>query len=115
MAAFGISAFHPSASRAHTFGHASTPSGNIFEIWKGASNSANPFYVHSNGDVLATPISSPAIATDATGGFFWIRSGNGAATGTPTNATTGRVPLYYDYANHKLYAYHGSWRGVTLS
>jgi hypothetical protein len=115
MAAFGISAIHPSASRAHIFGHASAPTGRIFEIWKGASNTANPFWVHSGGDVISAPITSPAIATNATNGFFFIRSGNGPATGTPANYVTGRVPLYYDYANHRIYIYHGAWRSVTLS
>lgn len=115
MAAFGIAAFHSSSNRSHVFGHAASPTARIFEIWKGASNSANPFWVDGDGDVMAAPIANPSIGTTATDGFFWIRSANGAPTGTPSNAITGRVPLVYDYANHELYAYHGSWRSVALT
>ena len=115
MANFGIVAVHPSASRAHTFAHASTPSGNIFEVWTGPGSTANPFYIHSNGDVLATPISSPSIATSATAGFFFIRSCAGAPSGVPANAASGRVACVYDRSNNKLYVYNAGWVGVTLS
>lgn len=115
MAAFGIVATHPTASRAHVFSHASTPTGRIFEIWKGAANTANPFWVDGDGDVMAAPISSPSIATTATDGFFYIRSCAGAPTGVPSNDATGRVPMVYDRTNDKLYVYNTAWVGVTLS
>lgn len=115
MAAFGINAIHPTLSRAHIFGHAGTPTGRIFEIWKGNSNTANPFWVASNGDVLAAPISSPSIATSATGGYFFMRTCDGTPTGVPANYASGNAALVYDRTNHKLYAYAGAWRGVTVS
>lgn len=115
MANFGIVAAHPTAGRAHVFAHTGTPTGNIFEIWKGSTNSGNPFWVHSDGDVLAAPISSPSIATTATDGFFYIRSCAGTPTGVPANDATGRVPLVYDRTNNKLYVYNTAWVGVTLS
>jgi len=117
MAAFGISAVHPTASRAHVFAHAATPTnatGN-FQIWTGASSSNMVWRTHVDGDILPGPTAATALATTATDGFVYIRSCNGAATGVPSQGGTGRVPLVYDYANHALYAYHGAWRSVTLA
>lgn len=54
---------------------------------------------------------SAAIATSATSGFFWVPGCAGAATGTPANTFTGRVPLVFDTTNGRLYAYYsGAWK-----
>lgn len=115
MAAWGIVALHSEASRAHVFGHTGTPTGRIFEIWKGSSNSANPFWVHSGGDVLAAPITSPSLATTATDGFLYIRSCAGTPTGVPTNNLTGRVPFVYDRTGKKIWVYDAGWIGVVVA
>jgi len=115
MAAFGIVAIHPTAGRAHIFGHASTPTGDNFEIWAGASDSTTVWRTHTSGDIIPGPPAAAALATTATDGFVYIRSCNGAATGTPTHAGTGRVPMVYDYANDALYVYNSAWVSVTLS
>jgi hypothetical protein len=60
-------------------------------------------------------VGTAALATNATSGFFYIPSGAGVPTGTPTTHT-GRVPMYVDSTNNKFYAYiGGAWRGVTLT
>jgi len=118
MAAFGITAICPSATvtDVHTLGYATTrTSGDIFEVWAGATNATQRIVVTALGDIIAGPSTAAALATTATDGFVYVRSCNGAATGVPSQAGTGRVPLVYDYANHALYAYHGSWRSVALT
>ena len=116
MAAFGINAAHPGTT-AHQFSHTGTPSTYNFAIYRGtgAGPSNQAFAIHKDGDVILGPASSPALATTATDGFLAIRSGNGAPTGTPSNAETGRVQLYYDYANNALYAYNGGWVSASLT
>lgn len=110
MAAFGIVATHPTASRSHTFAHAGTPTGKILEVWKGATGgSTTCFYIHSNKDVIAAAETSPALATTAVAGFFFIPSCAGTPTGVPANFTAGRVALVFDSTNNKLYAYDGAW------
>lgn len=54
------------------------------------------------------------LATNATDGFFYIRSGAGAPSGTPTDFSN-RVAMYYDRSNHELYIYSGAWRSVALT
>lgn len=121
MAAFGIVAICPSTdttSDIHTFGYATSRANSttpVVQIWAAASDATRLWYVTGTGDVIPGPGTAAALATTATAGFIWTRSCNGVPTGAPAAAGTGRVPLVYDYANHKLYAYHGSWRGVTLS
>ena len=116
MAAFGINAIHPTNTRTHKFGFASAKTSGVHsEWWQGPDNSTAIFNVYADGDIIPGPQTAAALATTAVAGFMYVRSCNGAATGTPTQAGTGRVPLVYDYANHALYAYHGSWRSVTLS
>ncbi len=53
-----------------------------------------------------------ALATNATNGFIYIRSGPGAPTGVPTSKT-GMIPLYFDSTNNNLYIYNGSWKKTT--
>ena len=115
MAAFGIRAIHPTASRAHVFGHASTPSGDNFEIWAGPDETDLIWRTHTDGDIIPGPSAATALSLSATDGFVYIRSGNGVPVGTPTHAGNGRVPLYFDYANNNLYVYDGSWLSVALT
>lgn len=57
-----------------------------------------------------------AIATSATSGFFWAPGCAGAATGTPANTFTGRVPLVFDTTNGRLYAYYGgAWKYAAVA
>jgi len=59
------------------------------------------------GNVVIGPA---AVATNATDGFLYVPSGAGTPTGAPTSYT-GRVPIYVDSTNHKLYFYSGgAWR-----
>lgn len=61
----------------------------------------------SPGNVVIGPA---AIATNATDGFLYVPAGAGTPTGAPTSYT-GRVPIYVDSTNHKLYFYSGgAWR-----
>lgn len=57
-----------------------------------------------------------AIATNATSGFFWHPACAGAATGTPANTFTGRVPMVFDSTNGRLYAYYGgAWKYAAVA
>jgi hypothetical protein len=57
----------------------------------------------------------PNIATNATTGFLWIPSCNGAATGTPAN-TDGGTPLVMNWSGGRLMAYFsGAWHYVQLT
>jgi hypothetical protein len=63
--------------------------------------------IESTGSVV---VGDGAVATDASDGFLYIPGGAGPPTGTPT-AFSGRVPLYVDTTNNKLYFYSsGAWR-----
>ena len=53
-------------------------------------------------------------ATNMSSGFFYIPSGAGIPSGTPTSYT-GRVAMYYDSTNNDFYIYSGSWRKVNLT
>lgn len=66
-----------------------------------------------NGDVLV-PSSGASGMTD---GFVYIPAAGGAATGTPTNRASNRVPLYYDVTNHRLYAHENGvgWKSVLFA
>jgi hypothetical protein len=51
-----------------------------------------------------------ALATTATDGFLYIRSGAGPPTGVPT-VVTGRVPIYIDTTNNQLWLFlGGTWK-----
>lgn len=114
---FGLQLRNP-VDQAYILGYASAnlATGRVLEINNDTAFGANTkLWVHSNADVVPGPGTAAAVATTATGGFVYVRSCNGTPTGVPTNSGTGRVPLVYDYANHRLYAYHGSWRSVVLA
>ena len=55
-----------------------------------------------------------AAATNATGGFFYLRTCAGAPTGVPT-AITGYQPFIYDSTNNNLYTYNGAWKKVGMA
>lgn len=59
-------------------------------------------------------LNSGAISGSATDGFLYVASCNGVPSGTPTSFT-GRIPIVYDSANNKLYAYNGTWKSVALT
>lgn len=118
MAAFGIVAICPSTSvnDRHTFGYATErTSGTIFIIAADDDSTARRWFVSADGDIVPGPFSASDLSTTATAGFVYARSGDGAPTGTPDLAGNGRVPLYYDRTNEKLFVYNGAWVGVTLS
>jgi hypothetical protein len=53
-------------------------------------------------------------AANMAAGFFHIPTAAGAPSGVPSNPG-GRVPMYYDSTNNKLYIYNGAWKSVTLT
>lgn len=66
----------------------------------------------TNGDVV---MGSAALATNATSGFLFVASCDGAPTGTPTTYT-GRVPHVVDTTNGRAYWYYSSaWHYATLT
>jgi len=71
--------------------------------------------ISSSGNVLAgnrASLSTGALATTATDGFFYIPAVAGVPTGVPT-AYTGMVPMQYDTTNSKLCLYNGGWKCIT--
>ena len=76
-----------------------------------ANASGNVVKLLGNG---GTVIGSTALATGATKGFVYLPSVAGTPTGTPT-AQSATVPMVYDTAANKLWAYNGAWRSVTFS
>lgn len=125
MAAFGIVAICPVATAQdyHTFGYVSSRAAMgasvvlvSFVDGIASAESSERFSVRAAGDVVVGPRETGTdLATTATAGFLYIRTCNGAPTGVPALAGTGRVPLVFDRANNKLYAYDGGWIGATLS
>jgi len=73
---------------------------------------ANHFSINSEGDVQIQPTSPRA--TTAVAGFPFIPSCNGTPTGVPTLAGSS-IPLIYDTANNRLYAYNGAWKVIQAS
>lgn len=59
-------------------------------------------------------VGNGALATNSTAGFLYIPSCSGAPTGTPATET-GTVPLVYDTANNRIYAYNGGWKKIGLA
>jgi len=58
------------------------------------------------------------LATSATAGFIHVPSMSGLS-GAPANAPNptypGRVAMFYDTTNNKLWAYNTAWKSVTLT
>jgi hypothetical protein len=72
------------------------------------------FMVDNAGNVVVGN-GTTALATTATSGFLYVRSGAGAPTGVPT-VYSGAVPLYADTTNNRLYCYMGgAWRLAALT
>lgn len=116
MAAFGVSAIHPVASRAHTFGHASAATGINFKILSQSADTSMLWRTHGDGDVIPGPEPTADLATTATDGFVYVRTCNGVPTGTPTHAASGRAPCVVDRSNNRAYFYvGGSWRYAALT
>ena len=54
--------------------------------------------------------------TTETGYFLFISACPGPPTGSPIQASAGRVALTYDTVTHKLMMHDGTtWRGVALT
>ena len=116
MAAFGIVALHPTASRTHILGYAGTATTWILGVWNGSTSSSEKFVVHTDGDVICGPRTAVALATTATDGFLFIRTCAGVPTGVPTNDSAGkRVAVVYDTTNEDLYVYNSAWVKVALA
>lgn len=75
----------------------------------GGSGPVQQLYIAPTGSLV---LGNAALATNATGGFLYIPSGAGTPTGTP-ETFTGRVPLYYDSTNDKIYVYRGGWKATA--
>ncbi len=65
------------------------------------------------GDVVCGG-NNGALATSGTAGFLNISSMPGVPVGVPT-AWTGYVPLVYDTADNRLYAYNAGWQNVSTA
>lgn len=79
-----------------------------FEI-RDVSQNAARFNIDTNGNLYGT-----AGTQAMTAGFFYIPSAAGAPSGTPTTIS-GRLPLYYDTTNNRLYVYNGGWKYTQLA
>jgi hypothetical protein len=83
------------------------PNTNLFGILCAPKGDYSLYFNTSTLDVVQ---GNAALATNATGGFFYVAGCAGTPTGTPT-AYTGRVPIVVDTTNNKLYFYSGgAWR-----
>lgn len=60
------------------------------------------------GDIV---FGGKALATTGTQGFFNIPSMAGAPSGVPMTYP-GQIPMVYNTANNRLYAYNGAWRSI---
>lgn len=80
----------------------------------GSLTNALSLTLSANGNVVCGGNNGAALATNANDGFFYVPSGAGTPTGTPT-AYTGRIAAYYDTSANKIWFYNGSWRGVLVA
>jgi hypothetical protein len=83
----------------------------FYTVQNGTTTQHRNLNITEDGSVI---LNHAALATNAQGGFLYLASCAGAATGTP-NTNTGRVPMVYDTTNNKLGVYNGSWKWVTLA
>lgn len=74
-------------------------------------------YAVTTGDAVSLVADGlrATISTSATTGFTYLASCAGTPTGVPANTPTGAIPVVYDTSANKLWAYNGSWRGVSLT
>lgn len=80
-------------------------------FWTSPDGTATPTLrgtFHQDGSFVLGDETS-ALATNATGGFLYVRTCAGTPTGVPT-ARAGAVPLVYDTTNNKLAVYNGAWK-----
>lgn len=54
-----------------------------------------------------------ALATNAAGGYLQLQSMAGPPTVVPTPIQAGQIPIIYDSAGKRWFAYDGDWIGVT--
>lgn len=73
---------------------------------EGGSASALQFDTNRN-----TIVGTGAVATNATGPFFFLNSCAGVPTGTPTSIT-GQVPIVVDTTDNRIYMYNAAWKVV---
>lgn len=78
----------------------------------GTNARAERMRIDNQGSVI---IGTAALATSATGGFFFLPSCAGTPSGTPTSYT-GRIPCLVDSSASKLWAYiGGAWKSTTFA
>lgn len=110
---FAIQAYAPISSVGHILAHATLQTNDVpmLQIWAGLTSGTRVWQFTAAGDVLP----ENSLATTATRGFLYITGGAGPPTGTPANAASGIVPLYFDTSGNALYAYDGSWLSAAFT
>ncbi len=83
----------------------------FYTVQSGTTTQYRNLNITEDGSLV---LNHAALATNAQGGFIYIASCAGVATGAP-NTFTGRVPMVYDTTNNKLGVYNGAWKWVTLA
>jgi hypothetical protein len=81
----------------------------LFTAASGSGTPTEAGRVDSNQNIMMVPA---AIATNATGGFFYLQSCAGVPSGSPTAAPGGAKAMVIDSSNHNLYFNDGSWQLV---
>ena len=74
---------------------------------------SNGLLVDINNNVM---VGNAALATNATNGFFFMKTCAGTPTGVPAAAGAGRVATIIDTTGSKLWAYiGGAWKSATFA
>lgn len=79
---------------------------------KGSTTTPTRVEFRGNGDVCLQASGSES-GTSTTKGFVYLGTVNGVPSGTPDNSYTGAVPVIYDRADNRLYAYNSGWQNLS--